>query len=205
MITLKDGTSLVGARCRKYNFPIETYDDGDGPVWMFGMGGHSDCPGLIIRARSFELAYEIAIDEAATIPESEVPEAYGFYGEHAALELRHAVEHADAGAGEYPELVDGYEYQSNASGTGIVNVGHYAWLREMKREDCDDIRLVVRDDDHDDPLRVRFELESYAFTMTVNGKSKRFHSFSLLSDVGERLRRLERVYHTVNAERVWVR
>lgn len=27
-------------------------------------------------------------------------------------------------------LIEGYQHQSNASGTGIVNVGHYEWLRE---------------------------------------------------------------------------
>ena len=28
-------------------------------------------------------------------------------------------------------LIEGYEYQSNATGTGIVNVGHYAWMNEI--------------------------------------------------------------------------
>jgi hypothetical protein len=34
-----------------------------------------------------------------------------------------------------PELIEGYEYQSNASGTGIVDVGHYAWMREVEASD----------------------------------------------------------------------
>jgi hypothetical protein len=34
------------------------------------------------------------------------------------------------GTGDYPEIVEGYEMQSNCSGTGIVDVGHYAWMNE---------------------------------------------------------------------------
>lgn len=30
-----------------------------------------------------------------------------------------------------PELIQGYEYQANATGTGIVYFGHYSWLQEI--------------------------------------------------------------------------
>lgn len=39
------------------------------------------------------------------------------------------------------DLIEGYEYQSSASGTGIVSTGHYLWYRDCT--DTDDIRLVV--------------------------------------------------------------
>lgn len=147
-IVLKNGTSLESADDIRYGqCTIRTYDDGDGPLWVFGRNPYAGQPEMVIRARSFETAWEIAIDECATIPESEVPEAYGFYSsDHAdpAKALRDAADAAHAGLGEYPELVEGYEYQSNCTGTGIVDVGRYAWLREMTREDCATIRLTIR-------------------------------------------------------------
>ncbi len=30
----------------------------------------------------------------------------------------------------YPDLIEGYENQDNASGTGVVSMGHYAWMKE---------------------------------------------------------------------------
>jgi len=43
-----------------------------------------------------------------------------------------------------PELIEGYEMQSNFSGTGIVNVGHYSWMHEA---DLDKVVLVRKKDD----------------------------------------------------------
>ncbi len=44
--------------------------------------------------------------------------------------------------GEYPELIEGYENQDNASGTGIVDVGHYSWMNEA---DLDDVEIIRRE------------------------------------------------------------
>jgi len=112
----------------------------------------------LIRARSFEKAWEIWVDESETIPESEIPEAYGFDGwdsdgekseteyspETAEERFKAAVKKAEAGKRDYPELVEGYEYQSNSSGTGIVSVSHYVWLRELVREDLGCFHLHIR-------------------------------------------------------------
>jgi hypothetical protein len=196
---LKRNTRLIGARSTETNFPLAVYDDGDGPLWLFG---HEYGASLLIRARSYETAWEIAVDEAKPIDEAEVPEAYGFDGPNAALELRHAVERADAGAGEYPELVEGYEHQANATGTGIVNLGHYTWLREFGPDDRADYRLVIRSDDC--PLvDVVFEAESYGFAYTVEHETHRARSFSVLRDIGAVLRGLEQQYHGVNATVRW--
>jgi hypothetical protein len=199
MLTLKDSTQLLGARSRANGFPVRVYDDGMGPLWMFGCEYGVT---MIIRALSFETAWEIAIDESPTIDATDVPEAYGVYGDDAERKLRQAVELAEAGDGEYPELVEGYEFQSNATGTGIVDVGHYAWLRQMRREDTADYRVVIRPWDHDAEAAT-FTLDSYAYTMTVRGKSKAYTSYSLLSDVGSRLRKLERAVGAVSAEIAW--
>lgn len=130
----------------------------------FFVAGHEFGPHVLIHARSFESAWETWIDESATIDESELPEAYGvtdgpfadayrkehplpsgagdaFQAWHGAFtaaclaELRRSGAAADAGEGDYPELVEGYEMQSNASGTGIVDVGHHAWMNEVDPAD----------------------------------------------------------------------
>jgi hypothetical protein len=120
----------------------------------FFVAGHEFGAEVLIHASSHEDAWEAWIDECETIPESELPEAYGVpdsdefkawreanqklttlewsaaYDAECARILRAWGDAADAGEREYPELIEGYEYQSNASGTGIVDVGHYAWMNE---------------------------------------------------------------------------
>jgi len=120
----------------------------------FFVAGHEFGASVLIHADSFESAWEAWIDECETIPESELPEAYGVpdsdemhmwrksnghlrneewskaYDAECARILRAWGDAADAGEREYPELIEGYEMQSNCSGTGIVDVGHYAWMNE---------------------------------------------------------------------------
>jgi hypothetical protein len=199
-VELKYGTRLVGARDES-NYPIDVYDDGDGAVWLWG-----DETGVrrVIRARSFEAAWGIAIDESPTIDETDVPEAYGFDGAHAALRPRQAGERADAGDGEYPELVEGYEHQDNASGTGIVNVGHYAWLREWTRDDTARLRLIVRS--HDCPvLDVTFAVRSDHIAYQIEGEGLALHTYHPISAIGTALRVLDGRYHAVNAGVRWER
>ena len=133
-ITLKDDTSLIA--CTREGiintYTLVTYDDGFGPLWIYG---HEYGPTIIVRAMSFEAAYEIAIDESLTIAPSEVPEAYGFDTQE---ELSAVVE-----AGEYPDLLEGYQYQSNATGTGIVEVGHYEWCEELTPESIERFSLKI--------------------------------------------------------------
>ena len=133
---LKHNTELVGATwVRPYgNQPLDWYDEGIGPLWVCG---NESGPTRIIRALSFDVAWEIMVDGMATIEPAELPEAYGFDSQ---AELDAAVE-----SGEWPDLIEGYEFQSNASGTGIVDVGHYAWLRELTLEDRGgEYRISVR-------------------------------------------------------------
>lgn len=115
---------------------------------------------VLIHARSFEAAWEAWVDEMPTIPEDELIEAYGIeddyretfeasdpcpkYCEREAWDawyvrfkaacrarLAELEDKARDGAGEYPELIEGYEMQSSASGTGIVDMGHYASMIEI--------------------------------------------------------------------------
>jgi hypothetical protein len=126
----------------------------------FFLAGNEFGAEVLIHARSYEDAYEAWIDASETIPESEVPEAYGIddcpemgvwkethpapqyfspawsiWCEEEQTEARRILSQWDEDAREgkrkdYPELIEGYQYQSNSSGTGIVSVPDYAWLRE---------------------------------------------------------------------------
>lgn len=141
MIKMKDDTELVSAW--SHGYPVHVYDDGWGPLWIFG-AEHG--PEMLIRARSFEEAWEIAIDELPDIPTEEIPEAHGFDGwnsfgerteteyspETAKARFDAAIQAAQNGAGERPELMDGYEHAPNG---GIKSVSCHAWLREAKPED----------------------------------------------------------------------
>jgi len=67
-------------------------------------------------------------------------EAMSRIHDHARLLLSQAEEKARDGHGEYPDLIEGYEQQSNATGTGIVNVGHYAWMHEAELDEIEIVR-----------------------------------------------------------------
>ncbi len=148
---INDEQTLIGARqmhpWNEYGTPITIYDDGFGPLWLYREAG-----GLqgIVRAQSWEAAYEICQDEIMTrVPQEEVIEAYGFYvlpskmlenlsyeaGPLAHVAMRDCGERLaefntrdeaekyclDTIQREECELVEGYEYQPNATGTGIVS------------------------------------------------------------------------------------
>jgi hypothetical protein len=124
----------------------------------FFVAGFEFGPHVLIHARSFESAWEAWVDDMPTIPECELIEAYGivddyrdeyvaahpipsgagdaFHAWHAFyvacnVRLRELGDKAQAGGNDYPELIEGYEMQSNCSGTGIVSMGHYAWMNEI--------------------------------------------------------------------------
>jgi hypothetical protein len=102
---ITDNQELVSAFTR-FGTPIKTYDDGMGALYAY-----RDAGGLcgIVRAMSWEDAWEIVEDEILTpIPHEDLPEAYGF---DTLEELQ---------AAEEPDLEEGYSYQSNTTGSGIV-------------------------------------------------------------------------------------
>lgn len=118
----------------------------------------------VIACDSFETAWTTWVDELPAIPEEELIEAYGpdsgeyrgksFYD--MAIEMyqkeqeclprgnqswdevraiaRRMLESYMVEGKRYPELVEGYEHQSNATGTGVVATGYYAWMREVSDE-----------------------------------------------------------------------
>jgi hypothetical protein len=44
------------------------------------------------------------------------------------------------------DLIEGYQYQSNSSGTGIVNTGHYEWLREADADEIAAFKQAIPDE-----------------------------------------------------------
>jgi len=98
----------------EYGHSIKVYDDGFGPLWAY-----SEVYGVmgVVRASTWEDAYGCCQDEIMDrVPASEEHEAYGF---DTPEEMKTAIASAEE-SGEYPELSEGYEYQPNATGTGIV-------------------------------------------------------------------------------------
>lgn len=88
-------------------------DDGEGPVWVLvEPSGYSALMRAVVRARSFERAWELALDLLPAVERSELVEAYGF---DTMAELVAAERAAREGEGEWPELVEGYYHQSNGS------------------------------------------------------------------------------------------
>lgn len=116
----------------------------------------------IVHAENESDAHSAALDEMHTIEESEVSEAYNSYdkllermeikGYENDLQLRCFCTrwadfffHVDAELGHNWgcwELDEAYQYQSNLIGTGIVNVGHYRDLSEIKWEEFTAVRKV---------------------------------------------------------------
>lgn len=130
---------------------IDDYGLSCGSNGEFFVIGHEFGASHLVHASGFDSAWEAWLDEQETIPEDKIAEAYGLHDEFreeyqkadpapawhdrdaytawkARFDAACKAELSREGA-EY-ELIEGYEYQSNFTGTGIVNVGHYAWGNE---------------------------------------------------------------------------
>ena len=94
-------------------------DYGHGGKWFVGKCecGPWILPSKLVRADSWENAWEAYIDECPTVPADELHEAYGIDDQ---AEFDRMVADARDGLCEWPELSCEYDHQSNASGTGIV-------------------------------------------------------------------------------------
>lgn len=154
------------------NLPV--IDEGCGRLYLAGMEYGAM---HLIRATSWESAYEAWVDELPPVPDDEIHEAYGLNSaeemaaivavieDNATREQRRTVQailnssrymewngpkpESVDDVIEYPLPIEGYQYQSNATGTGIVNVGHYEWLRPIG---TDDVLVIVSTDEDDEPV-----------------------------------------------------
>jgi len=123
-IILKTDTELLKASTRFDNEILVVAEDSEAPLWIYSFDAYGS-PTCIVSAVSWNSAYEALIDELPTIPESEVYEAYGFETQ-ADFEARF-----DDDLYEWSELAEGYRYQSNCTGTGIVSIGHHESLSPL--------------------------------------------------------------------------
>lgn len=116
-IQTKYDTDVIGVT--RYGRPLIHDIDTFYPLWAY----QQYCgPLKIVGGAHFSDAYESAIDQCPTIQESEIYEAYGF---DSVAEYQAAI---DSGDTDDIALIEGYQYQANASGTGIVAVGHHESL-----------------------------------------------------------------------------
>ena len=90
----------------------------DDPLWVCG---HEFGPTHLIKAPSFDAAFEELLDNSPAIDDTDIPEAFGF-------DSLEDFQHADQNT---INLVEGYYFMPNFGGTnGIVNLGHYWWMQE---------------------------------------------------------------------------
>ncbi|MAT51159.1 MAG: hypothetical protein CMK32_08250 [Porticoccaceae bacterium] len=129
---------------------IEDWCGFDNQFWLFG---REYGPEAVVSCGGESSGHEAWLDELTPIPQDEVHEAYNAFdkllehmqsnGHENTKQLRSfcnrwckfffEMENADL-YGPW-ELDESYQYQSNATDTGIVNVGHYEWMRQVSPEE----------------------------------------------------------------------
>ena len=118
-ITLKSDTELTTVKNR-HGREIMLIDESFWPeLWAYE---NSELGGLtaVGQGRDYQSVYDAIIDQLEPIEQEDVPEAYDCENQ---AELD-----AILATGDYPKLGEGYELQSNATGTGIVRVGYHEYL-----------------------------------------------------------------------------
>lgn len=138
--TLKEDTEILSIQS-EYGREIQFVDDNpcDGQIWIY-----SDCPygstTAIVACDGYENAHEALMDELPTIAVEDIPEAYGFYGDDAQARFDAQGEEDS----DKLELVEGYVFQSNSTGTGIVSTGHYENLTVLTVERIRESGLQIK-------------------------------------------------------------
>ena len=103
----------------EYGRSIPVYDDGPWSNNLY-IQVYLDSVMRVIRADNYQDAYEIMLDEMTPIDADQVAEAYN---------------------GD--DLIEGFEYQPNATGTGIVEVSDYDLLLETTEEKLKEMGVIL--------------------------------------------------------------
>jgi hypothetical protein len=129
---LKDNTELVSAtNVHGREIEIACSSFMDATIWVYS----SDFgPSLVVVADTFDDAYETMLDASPTVPQDELHEAYGLSSDQWSSD-------AGASCSDFPDLIEGYHYQPNASDTGVVAVGHYEHLAPWTRKSGLDLKI----------------------------------------------------------------
>lgn len=183
MIQLKKNTFLASAFRRATNYPMEVDDHGSGPLWLIGNEfGNTH----VVRAETCDAAWSVMVDSCPTVADDCLHEAYG----KKRIEFAVIVRSWSTGGDEI-SLAPGYEYQS---GGGVASVGRHVWCRHLTEKDCQDIRLVIREDSTVlMPVTVHLSHAAYSLEIVTDSgaiKIKSFPSYKLPFEA--RLRKLER-------------
>ena len=154
--TDRNPSKTLVAACSRFANPMRVYSDLWDSLVFFAQNEFGTFHA--IQAQAFSDAWEIMLDESNHVIAAdacdEILQAYGFWhGEYLLDEStgknlgsfessERALEYINA---HYPdrELAEGYEYQGNASESGIVNVGHYT---TMTTQDDSTILFFESDD-----------------------------------------------------------
>ena len=119
--------------------------DDSGQVWIVERGPYGACA-LLVQGGSWESAWEAALDELPTVETGyDLASAYGYDTEQDFEEARDCAKRFSVDFA--PELQTGYQYQSNASGTGVVDTSDLS-MRGLRVRDLDDdlgygVRLCI--------------------------------------------------------------
>lgn len=163
MVSIRDDETLVkavrtahdGERC---NLPIA--DNGEGQLWLYE---ESFGPMGVVRAKTWEKAYEAVQDYIMrVVPESDLLEAYGFSIVKHNGRYHVCSELLEGGVREFSDeldarefvlvyvlenhvpLVEGFEYQPNGTGTGIVEYDlNDQHLQPLTRALADEYAITV--------------------------------------------------------------
>lgn len=132
MIKLKYDTLVTAASYGRYERHVLPVVEATGlnEFLYVAFDGSYWSPVLIVGAASWTDAYETAIDERPTVAPDDLWMAYGFDSPE---EYDAAVMEAKESGHDWPDLAEGYTYQSNASGTGIVDTSEFT-IVELTRD-----------------------------------------------------------------------
>ena len=143
-ISLKPATLITRATHTAQDFELKTADDGCGenPLWIsVEVCGAWGVPRAIVCAQNEGQAYEMAVDEMPTVEPGDLHEAYGMEKE----EYEQFLLTFDPMSDESPELAEGYTFQSNSSGTGIVyTMDLHILPLTRERMEAYEIKLQIR-------------------------------------------------------------
>lgn len=139
-------------------YSVKAYQVAEGIEWdeKVYLISHEYGPNSIVFADNESNAYEIWVDNQNTIEQDEVHEAYGAYDalrEHMAslghedtvylrrfcinwapIYFKIMAPKATQDDDPCSSLIEGYEYQSNSTDTGIVEVGHYTRIDKISKD-----------------------------------------------------------------------
>lgn len=106
------------------NIPFEVEDpDGDWWLLLADESSFTLFPRALLKIysqTSFDTIWEKCLDMAKTVPEKDLYQAFGFDTDE---DYQEAFSKLDVENYEYLDLAEGYHFQPNFSGTGIVELG----------------------------------------------------------------------------------